>query len=94
VDDEIAVRARPSTSARSFESPPAVAPGRKRRRRAVRRDGYGAVFISPFVLALTLFMLVPIGYAVYQSLYTTKLIGGTSYSGLANYHEVLTSAQF
>jgi multiple sugar transport system permease protein len=31
---------------------------------------------------------------VYSSLYTTRLIGGTSYSGLANYRTVLGSEQF
>ncbi|MGH8891007.1 MAG: carbohydrate ABC transporter permease [Acidothermaceae bacterium] len=101
MDDELAVRARPSASDRSndpsnrsADSGSRFAPHRKRARRAVRRDGYGAIFISPFVLALTLFMIVPIGYAIYESLYTTKLIGGTSYSGFANYREVFSSAQF
>ena len=47
----------------------------------------GFAFVSPFLVVLTLFMLVPIGYAIYSSLYTTKLIGGTSYSGLANYRD-------
>jgi len=94
VDDELAAPPRSSTSDRSTEQGPHLAPHRKRARRAVRRDGYGAIFISPFVLALTLFMIVPIGYAIYESLYTTKLIGGTSYSGFANYRAVLSSAQF
>lgn len=39
-------------------------------------------------------MIVPIVYAVYESLYTTKLIGGTTFSGLTNYRQVLASAQF
>jgi multiple sugar transport system permease protein len=46
------------------------------------------------MLALALFMLLPTGYAVYQSLYTTRLIGGTRYSGLANYGTVLSSPEF
>lgn len=68
-------------------------PGR-RRRSVAQRERYGAAFISPFVVALTLFMIVPIAYAVYDSLFTTKLIGGTSFSGLANYRQVLSSPQF
>lgn len=39
-------------------------------------------------------MIVPIGYAIYTSLFTTKLIGGTSYSGFANYRTVLSSPEF
>lgn len=70
---------------------PARAAGR-RRRGLPRRPG--AAFIAPHMLALGLFMLLPIGYAVYMSLYTTKLIGGTRYSGLANYRTVLASAEF
>lgn len=95
VDDDTAVRQLALAPARSAEpEPPITSSSRRRGRRTVGRERYGAVFISPFLLALTLFMLVPIGYAIYQSLYTTKLIGGTSYSGFANYHTVLTSAQF
>ena len=65
-------------------------------RRAPRRRGRltGLWFVSPFVAILTLFMLVPIVYAIRSSLYTTKLIGGTSYSGLANYRTVLSSGEF
>jgi multiple sugar transport system permease protein len=39
-------------------------------------------------------MFVPLGYAIYTSLFTTKLIGGTSFSWLANYGQVLTSSDF
>jgi multiple sugar transport system permease protein len=46
------------------------------------------------MVMLGLFMLVPTVYAIYTSLYTTKLIGGTSFSGGANYVAVLQSSQF
>jgi multiple sugar transport system permease protein len=39
-------------------------------------------------------MVVPLAYAIYQSLYTTKLIGGTTFSGFANYATVLQSGPF
>src|SRR4051794_2865941 len=71
---------------------PGVSRRRSRTRR--RRSLTGFAFVSPFLVVLTLFMLVPIGYAIYSSLYTTKLIGGTSYSGLANYRTVLSSSEF
>jgi multiple sugar transport system permease protein len=50
--------------------------------------------VLPFLAALTLFMFVPLGYAVYISLYTTRLIGGTTFSGFANYEQVLASPEF
>lgn len=75
---------------------PAARPrGRNSRsRQRSSRQWPGAVFITPHMLALALFMLVPTVYAVYESLQTTRLIGGTHYSGLANYRAVLHSAEF
>lgn len=72
---------------------PAARP-RGRRQRGSTRQWPGAVFITPHMLALALFMLVPTVYAVYESLQTTRLIGGTHYSGAANYRAVLHSAEF
>jgi multiple sugar transport system permease protein len=46
------------------------------------------------MIMFTLFMIVPLAYAVYQSLYTTKLIGGTSFTGFSNYSTVLQSGPF
>lgn len=46
------------------------------------------------MIVFTLFMVVPLAYAIYQSLYTTKLIGGTTFSGFANYSTVLHSGPF
>ena len=66
----------------------------RRRVRSRRRDWPGAVFITPHMLFLGLFMLVPTGYAMYLSVFKTRLIGGTKYVGLANYGEVLKSAPF
>jgi multiple sugar transport system permease protein len=73
---------------------PAATPPRRSGRRRNGREWPGAVFISPHMLALALFMLVPTIYAIYDSMRTTRLIGGTHYSGFANYVTVLHSAQF
>jgi multiple sugar transport system permease protein len=70
---------------------------RKRRRRSAyarRRGRSGLAFVTPFMIIFTLFMIAPLGYAVYESLYTTKLIGGTRFSGFANYATVLQSGAF
>lgn len=54
----------------------------------------GAVFVAPHMLMLGLFMLAPTVYAVYTSLFTSKLIGGEHFSGFANYATVLRSGEF
>lgn len=70
------------------------APRRGHSAYARRRGRAGVTFVTPFMIIYTLFMIVPIGYAVYDSLYSTKLIGGTSFSGFANYATVLHSGPF
>jgi multiple sugar transport system permease protein len=65
-----------------------------RRRASTVRQWPGAVFITPAMLMLGLFMLVPTVYAIYTSLYTTKLIGGTQFSGADNYATVIQSGAF
>src|SRR5580692_1137672 len=59
-----------------------------------RRDRRGVWFVVPFLLGFLLFMLVPLGYAVYTSLYTSRIIGGTSFTGASNYTQTLESGQF
>jgi multiple sugar transport system permease protein len=70
--------------------------GKRHRRSAYarRRGRSGLAFVTPFMIVFTLFMVVPLVYAIYQSLYTTKLIGGTTFSGFANYSSVLKSGPF
>ncbi|HEY0259042.1 MAG TPA: sugar ABC transporter permease [Lacisediminihabitans sp.] len=58
------------------------------------RQWPGAVFIAPHMLMLGLFMLVPTVYAIYTSLFTSRLVGGTAFSGMANYATVLQSSEF
>ena len=75
--------------------PPSTPRKRRRRSAYARRQGRsGLVFVTPFMIIFALFMIAPLGYAIYQSLYTTKLIGGTSFSGFANYATVLQSGDF
>src|SRR3954470_4528101 len=56
------------------------APTRKRGKRQV-----GLVFIAPFGLLFMLVYIIPIMYAAYLSLFQQKLIGGNTFTGLANY---------
>jgi hypothetical protein len=59
-----------------------------------RRDRRGFWFVAPFLAAFLIFMLAPLGYAVYTSLYTTRVIGGTVFSGAANYTQTVQSGEF
>src|SRR5580704_11456171 len=46
------------------------------------------------MVGFLLFMIVPLGYAIYTSLYTTKIIGGTTFSGASNYSQTVQSGEF
>lgn len=59
-----------------------------------RRDRRGIGFITPFLFGFVLFTVVPLGYAIYTSLYTTRLIGGTVFTGFGNYALALSSGLF
>jgi multiple sugar transport system permease protein len=58
------------------------------------REGHGMWFVVPFLVAFLLFMVAPLGYAIYTSLYTSKIIGGTVFSGAANYTQTLSDGDF
>lgn len=59
-----------------------------------RRDRRGLWFVLPFIVVFVMFLVIPLVYAVYTSFFTTRLIGGTVFSGFANYTEALTSGAF
>ena len=59
------------------------APRRKSSATVPRYVGY--LFVAPFVIAFIAMLIVPIGYALYLSLFQTRLIGGESFAGLNNY---------
>ncbi|WP_306191799.1 carbohydrate ABC transporter permease [Streptomyces sp. MK5] len=58
------------------------------------RKQIGLAFIAPFGLLFTLVYIVPIVYAGYLSLFQQKLIGGNTFTGLANYTKLFHDAQF
>jgi len=61
-----------------------VAPKRRRSHGgAPRLVGY--VFVAPFVIAFVAMLIVPIGYALYLSLFKYRLIGGETFAGFGNY---------
>lgn len=88
----MAVQAAPRAPAAASRLQP---PRRPRRGRATPY-----LFILPFGLLFLLFFLVPIGYAVVQSLLSTKRSGlglgapTTVFNGLGNFGDVLHDSQF
>jgi multiple sugar transport system permease protein len=87
---DTALGARPGAPPR-----PATAPRRPRRPAwSRRRDRRGFWFVAPFLVAFGLFTVVPLLYAIYESLFTSRIIGGTVFSGFGNYSQVLTSGPF
>ncbi|HEY5222611.1 MAG TPA: sugar ABC transporter permease [Microbacteriaceae bacterium] len=67
--------------------------GRKRSRGA-DRGAVGWLFIAPFGVVFAVFLLVPLGYAFYLSLYTKGLATGTVFTGLDNYVKAFTDPSF
>lgn len=59
-----------------------------------RRDRRGLWFVLPFMVVFFMFLVVPLAYAVYTSFFTTRLIGGTVFSGFSNYTQALSSGAF
>jgi multiple sugar transport system permease protein len=87
---DTALGARPGAPPR-----PATAPRRPRRSAwSRRRDRRGFWFVAPFLVAFGLFTVVPLLYAIYESLFTSRIIGGTVFSGFGNYSQALTSGPF
>ncbi|MCM0618786.1 carbohydrate ABC transporter permease [Nocardioides bruguierae] len=75
-------------------SPPSVAeaPGPSVLTRRRQRTGW--LFIAPFALVFTTFLVVPLGYAFWLSLHTKSLAFGTRFSGLENYTKAFTDPAF
>ena len=68
--------------------------GVKGRRASARRHWIGWLFILPFLLVFVTFLLAPLGYAGYLSLYTKGLATGTSFAGIDNYTRAFTDPAF
>lgn len=59
-----------------------------------RRARTGWLFIAPFGLVFAAFLLAPLAYALYLSLFTKGLATGTRFSGLENYFHAFSDPQF
>ncbi len=75
-------------------------PTRRRTSYTTRRAAVPYLFVAPFALFFLLFFIIPIFYAVYQSLFRSQRSGlglgapTISFNGLGNYHDVFVDANF
>ncbi|MGK9148043.1 sugar ABC transporter permease [Plantibacter flavus] len=77
-------------------------PGSPSRTRTVRRPGSlqrpqrlaAWLLTVPFLLIFAAMFIVPLGYAGYLSTFTSQLVGGQVFSGLANYARALEDPSF
>jgi multiple sugar transport system permease protein len=54
----------------------------------------GYLFITPFFVIFIAMVVLPIFYAAWASIFHTRLIGGSTFVGLANFRDVLTDSRF
>jgi multiple sugar transport system permease protein len=70
-------------------------PGRRRRGRSERkRARTGFLFVLPFAVVFVAFLVAPLLYAFYLSLYSKGLATGVVFAGLKNYQTAFTDPQF
>ncbi|MEK6309136.1 MAG: sugar ABC transporter permease [Curtobacterium sp.] len=73
----------------------AAAPATPPRRRTKPRGRWtGWMFVGPFVVVLVAMLVVPIGYALWLSLFRDQLIGGNQFVWFANYVQLFQDAKF
>lgn len=71
-----------------------AAPATARTRGSARRGATGWLFISPFLVVFAVFLVAPLLYAGYLSLYTKGLATGTTFAGIDNYTRAFTDPSF
>jgi multiple sugar transport system permease protein len=52
------------------------------------------IFVLPFFIAFVAMLIIPLAYSGYLSLFQSKLIGGQTFAGLANYVQALLDPAF
>jgi multiple sugar transport system permease protein len=71
------------------------APARRRRRSPARRQNLvGWLFVAPFGIVFLTMLILPLGYALYLSLFQKALIGGTHFVLFRNYVKAFHDPSF
>ncbi|WP_105566525.1 carbohydrate ABC transporter permease [Microbacterium halophytorum] len=63
-------------------------------RGGLKRQWYGWIYVAPFLVIFTLFLVIPLVYAFWMSLFESTLAGGEQFTGLANYVKAFTDPLF
>ena len=69
-------------------------PGRRRGRGERKRARTGWLFVLPFAVVFLAFLVAPLLYAFYLSLYTKGLATGIVFAGLDELHQAFTDPSF
>ena len=69
-------------------------PAQRRRSKASRQNLTGWLFVGPFGIVFLALLILPLGFALYLSLFQKALIGGTKFVGAGNYLKVFTDPSF
>ena len=67
---------------------------RKSKTSEQRRGRVGWLFIAPFGIVFLVFLVAPLAYAFYLSLFSKGLATGTIFTGFANYGKAFTDPSF
>jgi multiple sugar transport system permease protein len=98
----MAVEHQPPRAVTAARGTPAAAGSSRRRRRRGRAGWAPVMFLAPFCLLFALFFLLPIGYAIYESVLKVHVSGlglgpnstVTEFAGLSNYAKVFSDSAF
>lgn len=52
------------------------------------------LFLTPFLVLFVLFLVLPLGYALWISMFADRLVGGTVFVGAENYIRAVTDPEF
>src|SRR3954462_9393496 len=67
---------------------------KRRRSTAARQNVTGWLFVGPFGIIFLALLVLPIGYALYLSLFQKSLIGGTRFVLFGNYVKAFSDPSF
>lgn len=84
----------PSPGGRRETAVPAPGPSRRAIRDRRRRALVPYAFLAPFFVVFLIFLVLPLVFALNISLYSSRLIGGTVFSGLENYTRAFLDPAF
>ena len=82
-------------TSQTLAAPTAAPRTSKRQRQATRRrSAIGWLFVAPFGIVFLVFLIAPLAYAFYLSLFKKALIGGTQFVAFDNYAKAFTDQSF